>query len=92
MSDYGFAEYTASGQGNTRIRVTTDYAKAIRASQTSTTGYGGRWWLRSPSCDHNAVNFVRYVDVDGSADGAYNLSGITYFGIVPALSISINGN
>ena len=90
MSDYGFAEYTASGQGNTRIRVTTDYAKAAGAFQSGTTGYGGIWWLRSPlyvySCFLNAINGA------GSADFDYNLNGITSFGIVPALSISINGN
>lgn len=39
--EYGFAKYNASGTGNTRIRVTTDYAKATGAYQDGTTGYGG---------------------------------------------------
>ena len=39
--EYGFGEYSASGQGNTRIRVTTGYAEATGAYQDRTTGYGG---------------------------------------------------
>ena len=89
MSDYGFAEYTAYGQGNTRIRVTTDYAKAAGAYQSGTTGYGGLWWLRSPHCsveddarDINDNGYAHYIDY------VYLTNG----GVVPALSISINGN
>ena len=87
MSDYGFAEYTAYGQGNTRIRVTTDYAKAAGAYQSGTTGYGGLWWLRSPHCsveddarDINDNGYAHYIDY------VYLTNG----GVVPALSISIN--
>ena len=88
MSDYGFAEYT-DGQGNTRIRVTTDYAKAAGAYQSGTTGYGGLWWLHSPHCsvedDARDINDNGYAHYSGSV-------GATYGGVVPALSISINGN
>ena len=89
-SDYGFAEYTASGQGNTRIRVTTDYAKATGAYQSATAGYGGWWWLRSPYCFNNE-NFAREIDIDGIAYSSDSVS-FAYVGVVPALSISINGN
>ncbi|MBR6565179.1 MAG: InlB B-repeat-containing protein [Spirochaetaceae bacterium] len=91
MSDYGFAEYTAYGKGNTRIRVTTDYAKATGAMQDSTSGYGGLWWLRSPS--YNFENFARGILSNGDAN--YYIEVIVssaYVGVVPALSISINGN
>ena len=40
-SDYGFTEYNVHGLGNSRIRVTTDYAKANCAFQNATAGYGG---------------------------------------------------
>ena len=83
---YGFGVYDASD--NTRIRVTTDYAKATGAYQSSTAGYGGWWWQRSPiylkenrarnigSVGNSSSNFVYYIRV----------------GIVPALSISMSGN
>ena len=90
MSDYGFAEYTALGKGNTRIRVTTDYAKATGAMQVSTSGYGGWWLLRSP--DYLDELIARGIFGDGCARN--NISGVddSNGGIVPALSISINGN
>ena len=89
MSDYGFAEYTASGQGNTRIRVTTDYAQATGAYHSSTDGYGGWWWLRSPNS--LGGNYAHYISSDGNAsfnDLVNDMEG----GVVPALSISMNGN
>ena len=91
MSDYGFGVYDASGQGNTRIRVTTDYAKATGAEQESTSGYGGLWWLRSPS--YNFENFARGILSNGDANYYIDvIVSLTNGGVVPALSISINGN
>ena len=81
---YGFAAYDSSGQGNARIRVTTDFAKANRAYQSTTAGIGGDWRLRSPSSDSS---YARIVNVDGYAGN----DGSVYdkpCGVVPALSIS----
>ena len=86
---YGFVECNEYGEGNTRIRVTTDYAKATGAYQSGTVGYGGWWWLRSPL--YNREINARSIDYDGYA----NFHSIVYdveMGVVPALSISINGN
>ena len=87
--DYGFDEYSKSGKGNTRIRVTTDYAKATGAYQDSTEGYGGWWWLRSPLC--SLESYARGIYSDGYAN-VYNYVYGSYGGVVPALSISLGGN
>ena len=42
-AEYGFAQYSSYGAGNTRIRMTTDFAKASGAYQNTNAGYGG-WW------------------------------------------------
>ena len=89
MSDYGFAEYTASGQGNTRIRVTTDYAQATGAYHSSIDGYGGWWWLRSPH--YYDEYYARLIDYDGNANYGSHVFDMR-MGVVPALSISMNGN
>ena len=82
-SDYGFTEYNQ--YGNSRIRETTDYAKANYAYQEATAGYGGWWWLRSPFCwgGDNA----RYIYDDGAA-GAVNGVDCEFYGVVPALCLS----
>ena len=84
-SEYDFAAYNESGKGNTRIRVTTDYAKATGAA-SSTDGYGGWWWLRSPYCVSG--DYVYYI-----ASSAYSYDYFyirhTHGGVVPALSISL---
>ena len=88
-SDYVFAVYNAYGQDNTRIRVTTDYAKATGAYQSGTAGYGGWWWLRSPI--YNYELNAHYIYDDGNA----SISRYVYdmrVGVVPALSISLEGN
>ncbi|MCR4790945.1 MAG: DUF6273 domain-containing protein [Treponemataceae bacterium] len=90
-STYGFDEYNVyigDSNGTTessRVRQTTDYAKANFAYQSSTSGRGGYWWLRSP--DYNRSYGARYVFDDGYADN--NI--IVYhsiLGVCPALSIS----
>lgn len=87
-SGYGFAAYNSAGLGNTRIRVTTDFAKANFAYQDATAGYGGYWWLRSPFYTNSGSGRVHFVYGDGRAhDNSY--VGNTYNGGVPALSISL---
>ena len=84
-SDYGFAAYDSYGVGNARIRVTTDYAKANYAYQSTTDGFGGDWWLRSPS--YIRSRYARHVSSDGNAT-TYSYGYPTRGGVVPALSIS----
>lgn len=99
MSDYGFAEYDVyvdDSKGtttSTRIRVTTDYAKATGAYQEPTTGCaGGMWWLRSP---HYYYSEERVLSI-GQRGQARSASGKSVDDIntcvVPALSISLTGN
>lgn len=93
--EYGFAvfdEYVGDSKGtttSTRIRVTTDYANATEAYQNGTTGYGGWWWLRSPCSIYKYT--VLCVDYDGDADINVIVED-TEVGVVPALSISMNGD
>ena len=77
--------YYSYGEGNSRIRVTTDFAKANNAYQSTTNGYGGYWWLRSPSYYYSYI--ARLVLNDGYAD-LYGSVDYTGYGVVPALSIS----
>ena len=76
----GFAAYNESGKGNTRIRVTTDYAKATGA-QSSTEGFRGWWWLCSPY--YNNENNARLIHYGGDA---YDNS-LVYVGVVPDLPL-----
>jgi len=85
-TDYGFTAYNEYGERNSRIRVTTDYAKANYANQSTTAGYGGWWWLRSPY--YYISNIARDIRDDGYArdsDYVNHKNG----GVVPALSISV---
>ena len=83
---YGFAIYSDSGKGNTRIRVITDYAKATGAYQYSTEGW---WWLRSPfyyyEDDARVINDYGYAS---DRNKVHYSNG----GVVPALSISLTEN
>ncbi|MCR5725118.1 MAG: DUF6273 domain-containing protein [Treponema sp.] len=83
-STYGFAAYNSSGTFNTRIRVTTDYAKANMAYQSTTSGRGGNWRLRSP--DYSYSEYVRSVRDYGDT---YTRSLVfnSYHGVCPALCV-----
>ena len=87
-SSYGFGAYNSYGQGNTRIRLPTDFAKARHAYQSSENGYGGYWWLRSP---HYIANYskVRYIAGNGNPTSGYDYPNTTNVGIVPALVITL---
>ena len=88
-SAYGFAAYNVyKGDSNgttesSRIRMTTDYSKASGAYQSSTAGYGGWWWLRSPSYDRYCARVVR-----DSGEASY-FDDVDHIieGVVPALSL-----
>ena len=84
--DYDFDFYTKQGEGNTRIRVTTDYAKATGTYQGQKTYEGGSWKLRSPF--NTDINTLLSINSGGSAHTNSNVSRI-YVGVVPALSISL---
>ncbi|MBQ0161565.1 MAG: hypothetical protein KBS84_00215 [Treponema sp.] len=78
--------YRSTGTRNSRIRVTTDFAKANNAYQSTTNDYGGYWWLRSPYYGYSYN--VRCVDYDGDASRSSDVSR-TQGGFVPALSIKL---
>ena len=78
-SEYGFAA------SSTRIRVTTDYAKATGVYQWDSSG--GLWWLRSPTFVYNA----RIIELLGGT-GFDSFVGTANGGVVPALSISLGEN
>ena len=94
-SEYGFAEYNVYVGDNdgtttsTGIRVTTDYAKATGANQSSTEDYGDLWWwwLRSPyyALDVNIARVICNYGYAITISYANNTDG----GVVPALSISL---
>ena len=87
MSDYGFDVYNAFGEGNTRIRVTTDYAKATGACQNAS---GGLWWLRSPYCNsENPENLAFLIVSSGNASDRSYFNDLKV-GIVPALCVSVS--
>ncbi len=89
-SDYGFAAYyvfkgdSIGTTESTRIRMTTDFAKASGAYQSTTAGCGGWWWLRSPYSDDDC--YARGVLYSGGAlySGVRDNDG----GVVPALSLN----
>lgn len=96
-SAYGFDVYNAyKGDGthneSARIRVTTDYAKASGANQSSTVGMGGLWWLRSPCCYEDSYGILVHHNGAAIANGGSLASSlhvdVSNEGIVPALCVS----
>ena len=79
---YEFTAYNA--HGTARIRMTTDFAKASGAYQSTTAGCGGCWWLRSPRYDFS--DRAHYVDRDGDAH-KYSHVNLTHGGVCPALAL-----
>ena len=83
-----FAEATKKLYGfsndKDRIMKTTEYARANRAYQSSTEGYGGYWWLRTP--DYYFISGARFIFRGGNlADGNVRDSNN---GVVPALTVT----
>ena len=84
-ADYGFTECNVYGVGNSRIRMTTDFAKASGAWQSTTADCGGWWWLRSPSFFYGL--YARHVGDDGNAFSLSSNVSNTEGGVCPALCL-----
>jgi uncharacterized repeat protein (TIGR02543 family) len=84
---YGFSR-NSSDYDTARRRLTSDYSRATGAyMSTDTTYYGnGSWWLRSPY--GSGSDYARRVRNNGYIGYSYDVN-ITYYGVVPALVISL---
>ena len=86
-SAYGFGAYDDVSEGNARIKLTTDYAKANFCSGGSSNGGdGGCWQSRSPAYRTGVIAYT--VVEDGDMGGDMSECLVPVFGIVPALCIS----
>ncbi len=90
-SDYGFPSHTNTS--SKRVRVSTDYAKANYAYQSSIDEYGTEWWLRSPT--NVSTNFGSFVEDGLDAETVMQSGRNSAFtihdrsiGIVPALCLN----
>lgn len=75
---------------SSRIRMTTDFAKACGAFQNPEKGMGGCWWLRTPTYAYAAILIMDFLARNISNAGAANSSFYTYdsaSGVVPALCL-----
>lgn len=92
VTKYSPELYYDCGEGNSRIRIATDYAMANGAEQHYRKDYGCDWWLRSPSGFINKFfdYLVYIVEPDGCVDHEANTQNDV--GIVPALTISFSSN
>ena len=89
-SAYGFSS-TAGDVNVSRMKKTSDYAiaKGAYTSDSSQTAYKGNgiWMLRTPIDTYNT--FIRECDYRGMVtDGGTNITS-TFFGVVPAITISL---
>ena len=86
---YGFELYNAHGEGNERIRIATDFAKACGVYQSYTDDYGSWWWLRSPD-NYSSYYYNDYSVHIVSDSGSANDDSYVYYsygGVVPALCL-----
>lgn len=85
---YGFDLFGVKGKNSSRIRPTTDYARAKGAFFKTQTDYWGAgwWWLRSPGASDAA--FARVVLDNGSAARSYHVSQRSEGGLVPAIVVA----
>ena len=86
---YGFDVYNArivdAYTESSRIRVTTDFAKACGAYQCTSYDFGGYWWLRSPCWNYR--DDARCVYYYGDAED-YSFVDFDWYGVVPALCLN----
>ncbi|MBP5442713.1 MAG: hypothetical protein J6Y60_05685 [Treponema sp.] len=92
-TEYGFTDYDKNGTGNSRIRKSTDFAKANGAYQSSGTGEGGYWWLRSPCNISQPSGVYSFCSRDVIQNGNSNPTILysvnrTDGGVCPALCIN----
>lgn len=92
-SDYGFSAYDVyKGDSNgttesSRIRMTSDFAKANFVEQYEENG-GSCWWLRSPRHDSNDVRLVdEYGFTDFGINSLVTGANVKNNGVCPALSL-----
>ena len=84
---FGLPAYNRSGEGNRRIRTSTDYLDMIGEMPYSDLISGRYWWLRSPYMDSNDDDgwCVRQILYDGSAEEYDYINDC--IDVVPALCI-----
>ncbi len=89
---YGFSKYDSRGEGNTRIRKATDFAKAsgvyLGNLDVVEDWWGAPWCLRSPLGVDSISNqhYIREIGPTGGAD-SYAVANEGAMGIVPALLV-----
>lgn len=86
-TDYKFDPYNIVSDASnhkTRLRLSTDFARANNVYQSSAT-YNGYWWVRSPF--KSSQTSVRAVTYAGALSGNSD-ANTAYYGIVPALTIA----
>ena len=87
MLEYGFTGCNTYGEGNSRIRMPTEYALANSVYKTSRSDiYGSYWMLRSP--EYNDSSAVRLINCNGNACTFADVYD-DYVVVVPAMVISL---